>query len=78
MTTTDVLVVGAGPTGFTAADVLARHGVDFGIIDREIGPTEETRALRVQRRTSRGSWVQRRGLRAPAHPNSGRSRGARH
>lgn len=48
MSATDVLIVGAGPTGLTAANVLARYGVDYRIIDRTSGPVEETRALVVQ------------------------------
>ena len=45
--TTDVLIVGAGPTGLTMANVLARGGVDFRIIDKKAGPTDESRALVV-------------------------------
>lgn len=48
---TEILIVGAGPTGLMAANVLARHGVDFRIIDKEAGPAEESRALWVQPRT---------------------------
>ena len=48
---TDVLIVGAGPTGLMLANQLARHGVDFMIIDRHPAPTIETRALGVQART---------------------------
>ena len=51
MTTTDVLVIGAGPTGLTMANVLARSGVDFRILDKSDGPVEETRALVVQAKT---------------------------
>ena len=47
----DVLIVGAGPTGLTAANVLARGGVGFRIVDAKAGPTEESRALWVQPRT---------------------------
>jgi 2-polyprenyl-6-methoxyphenol hydroxylase-like FAD-dependent oxidoreductase len=48
---TDVLVVGAGPTGLLAALVLARRGVSAVLVDREAGPTRESRALAVQART---------------------------
>jgi len=49
--TTDVLIVGAGPTGLMAATVLARLGVDHVIIDEKLGPTTESRAVGVQART---------------------------
>ena len=48
---TDVLVVGAGPTGLMLANQLARRGVRPLIIDRHAGPARETRALGVQART---------------------------
>src|SRR5713101_5251450 len=48
---TDVLVVGAGPTGLMLANQLARRGVQAQIIDRHAGPARETRALGVQART---------------------------
>jgi len=48
---TDVLIVGAGPTGLMLANQLARHGVDATIIDRHAGPARETRALGVHART---------------------------
>ena len=48
---TDVLVVGAGPTGLMLAIQLARRGVQTLIIDRHSGPTLQTRALGVQART---------------------------
>ncbi len=41
----DVLIVGAGPTGLTMANVLAQSGIDFRIIDKVDGPAEESRAL---------------------------------
>lgn len=48
---TDVLVVGAGPTGLMLANQLVRRGVRTLIIDRHAGPSIETRALGVQART---------------------------
>ncbi len=48
---TDVLIVGAGPTGLMLANQLVRHGVHPVIIDRHPGPARETRALGVQART---------------------------
>jgi 2-polyprenyl-6-methoxyphenol hydroxylase-like FAD-dependent oxidoreductase len=48
---TDVLVVGAGPTGLMLANQLARRGVRALIVDRHPGPALETRALGVQART---------------------------
>jgi 2-polyprenyl-6-methoxyphenol hydroxylase-like FAD-dependent oxidoreductase len=48
---TDVLVVGAGPTGLMAGLVLTRRGVPVVVVDRKAGPTRESRALAVQART---------------------------
>lgn len=48
---TDVLIVGAGPTGLMLANQLARRGVRHVLIDRHEGPARETRALGVQART---------------------------
>ena len=48
---TDVLVVGAGPTGLMLANQLGRRGVRAMIIDRHVGPSLQTRALGVQART---------------------------
>ena len=48
---TDVLVVGAGPTGLMLANQLARRGVTPLIIDRHSGPAQQTRAIGVQART---------------------------
>src|SRR5438270_8519304 len=50
-TDTDVLVVGAGPTGLMLANQLGRRGVRARIIDRHTGPSLQTRALGVQART---------------------------
>ena len=48
---TDVLIVGAGPTGLMLANQLVRRGVRVLIIDRHPGPSLQTRALGVQART---------------------------
>jgi len=48
---TDVLIVGAGPTGLMLANQLVRRGVRVMIIDRHAGPSLQTRALGVQART---------------------------
>jgi 2-polyprenyl-6-methoxyphenol hydroxylase-like FAD-dependent oxidoreductase len=48
---TDVLIVGAGPTGLTLAAALQRFGVRLRIIDRTLAPAHESRALAVQART---------------------------
>ncbi len=47
----DVLVVGAGPSGLMAAVCLARLGVPVTVIDAKEGPTRESRALGPQART---------------------------
>lgn len=46
-----VLVCGAGPVGMTAALELVRHGVRPRIIDANDGPTDQSKALVVWRRT---------------------------
>ena len=48
---TDVLLVGAGPTGLTMANLLARYGVNFRVVDKGSGPTDQSRALVVHART---------------------------
>jgi 2-polyprenyl-6-methoxyphenol hydroxylase-like FAD-dependent oxidoreductase len=48
---TDILIVGAGPTGLMLANQLVRRGVRAIIIDRHAGPSRETKALGVQART---------------------------
>jgi len=51
MQSTDVLVVGAGPTGLMAANQLQHFGVDFLIIDSKSCPTKESRAIGVSARS---------------------------
>jgi 2-polyprenyl-6-methoxyphenol hydroxylase-like FAD-dependent oxidoreductase len=48
---TEVLIVGAGPTGLMLANQLARRGVLPLLIDRHAEPARETRALGVQARS---------------------------
>ncbi len=49
--TTDVLIVGAGPTGLMLANQLARRGVRVLVVDRNPGPSVRTKALGVHART---------------------------
>ena len=48
---TDVLIVGAGPTGLMLANQLGRRGIRAIIIDRHSGPAQQTRAMAVHART---------------------------
>jgi 2-polyprenyl-6-methoxyphenol hydroxylase-like FAD-dependent oxidoreductase len=48
---TDVLIVGAGPTGLTLACELLRRGVSCRIIDKAPTPATTSRALGIQPRT---------------------------
>jgi 6-methylpretetramide 4-monooxygenase / 4-hydroxy-6-methylpretetramide 12a-monooxygenase len=45
---TDVLVVGAGPSGLFAAAELARHGVRARIVEHELRPHHQARATALQ------------------------------
>lgn len=46
-----VLIVGAGPTGLTAAAELSRHGIAYRIIDKKPEPTVASNAAWIQSRT---------------------------
>jgi 2-polyprenyl-6-methoxyphenol hydroxylase-like FAD-dependent oxidoreductase len=48
---TDVLVVGAGPTGLTLASELLRHGLTVRIVDAAEAPSPWSRAVAVHART---------------------------
>ena len=48
---TDVIIVGAGPTGLALACQLIRYGVDFVIIDKKETTTPYSKAIGVQART---------------------------
>ena len=48
---TDVIIIGAGPCGLTAALTLQHHGVNFIILDRNPGPVQHSNALGVAVRT---------------------------
>src|SRR5215204_6777244 len=50
-TQTDVLIIGAGPTGLSLVCQLIRHGVDFVIIDKNETTTPHSKAIGVQART---------------------------
>ena len=51
MTHTDVLIIGAGPTGLVLALWLTKLGVKVRIIDKTAKPGTTSRALAVQART---------------------------
>ena len=48
---TDVVIIGAGPTGLAFACQLVRHNIDFIIIDKNEGLTPFSKAIGVQART---------------------------
>ncbi|HEX5324029.1 MAG TPA: FAD-dependent oxidoreductase, partial [Capsulimonadaceae bacterium] len=51
MSQSEVLIVGAGPTGLVLALYLARCGVKPRIIEKNAGPGQASRAMVVQART---------------------------
>ena len=53
---TDVVIVGAGPTGLALACQLARYDVDFVIIDNREGVTPYSKALGVTGGSTPGDW----------------------
>ena len=49
---TQVLIVGAGPTGLALACHCLRLGLNVRIIDRKVGPSTTSRAIGLQYRVS--------------------------
>lgn len=48
---TEVLIIGAGPTGLALACQLVRYGIDFVILDKKETTTPHSKAIGVQART---------------------------
>ena len=48
---TDVIIVGAGPTGLALGCQLIRYGIDFVILDKNEAILPYSRAIGVQART---------------------------
>ncbi|MEY3966339.1 MAG: hypothetical protein RL263_1508, partial [Bacteroidota bacterium] len=48
---TQVVIIGAGPTGLMLANQLKRFDIDFLILDTKTGPTNQSRALAVSARS---------------------------
>jgi len=48
---TDVIIVGAGPTGLSLACQLIRYGIDFIVVEKNEGVTPYSKALGVHART---------------------------
>ena len=51
MKTTDVLIIGAGPTGLSLACQFIRYDVDFVILEKKEGVTPYSKAIGVHART---------------------------
>lgn len=58
--TRPILIVGAGPTGLTAALELTRFGIPVRLVDQYSAPPDTSRAIAVQSRTA--ELMQQRGL----------------
>ena len=48
---TEVLIIGAGPTGLSLACQLLRYGIDFVVVEKNDGITSYSKAIGVQART---------------------------
>jgi 2-polyprenyl-6-methoxyphenol hydroxylase-like FAD-dependent oxidoreductase len=51
-----ILIVGAGPTGLTLANDLARRKVPFKIIDSKAGPSQDSKGLNRFEFCCRWQW----------------------
>ncbi len=51
ITNTDVIIIGAGPTGLSLACQLIRHGIDFVVVEKNDTVTRFSKAIGVQART---------------------------
>jgi putative polyketide hydroxylase len=69
-TTCDVLIVGAGPAGLTAASALARYGIDVLVVERHDGISPFPKATAVSVRTMEllRIWGLEQAVRAGAMP----------
>ncbi|MFZ0503593.1 MAG: FAD-dependent monooxygenase, partial [Chthoniobacterales bacterium] len=48
MPQTDILVIGAGPSGLFVAGELARHGIEVRLVERDVQPHRQARATAIQ------------------------------
>ena len=48
---TDVIIIGAGPTGLSLACQLIRYGIDFVVVEKNDTVTRFSKAIGVQART---------------------------
>src|SRR5215216_6014996 len=48
---TDVIIIGAGPTGLSLACQLIRYGIDFVVVEKNEGVTPFSKAIGVQAST---------------------------
>ena len=69
---TEVLIIGAGPSGLTLAVALAQYGIGVRIIDRNDGPSQHTKATNLMQRNQ--ELIAALGLLEPLAEQSGQMR----